>query len=91
MEMDNQLELQKFHYFEEGNSYAGEKTKDPLRDLRLRYLVAPDKDAALLRAYAWREDVCFQRAQEKDSQEYPLTEEGLDQARAWLEGLYAAL
>ena len=54
--MEHSLELQKFHYFDEGNTYAGQKTKDPDSGLLLRYLVEPDKEAALLRAYAWTED-----------------------------------
>jgi hypothetical protein len=89
--MERQLELQKFHYFDEGNTYAGQKTKDPDRGALLRYLVTPDKDAALIRAYCWTEDLCFDRAQNKQEKEYPLTEEGLDKAVEWLEGEYQAL
>ena len=47
--MEHSLELQKIHYFDEGNTYAGQKTKDPDSGLLLRYLVEPDKEAALLR------------------------------------------
>ena len=42
--MERQLELQKFHYFDEGNSYAGEKVKDADKGLRLRYRVEPNKE-----------------------------------------------
>ena len=59
--MEHSLELQKFHYFDEGNTYAGQKTKDPDSGLLLRYLVVP------------------------------LSEEGLEQALAWLEEQYASL
>lgn len=89
--MEHSLELQKFHYFDEGNTYAGQKTKDPDSGLLLRYLVEPDKEAALLRAYAWTEDLCFERAHDKLQKELPLSEEGLEQALAWLEEQYAAL
>ncbi|MFR7485788.1 MAG: hypothetical protein ACLUVP_11070, partial [Acutalibacter sp.] len=73
--MEHSLELQKFHYFDEGNTYAGQKTKDPDSGLLLRYLVEPDKEAALLRAYAWTEDLCFERAHDKLQKEVPLSEE----------------
>lgn len=89
--MEHSLELQKFHYFDEGNTYAGQKTKDPDSGLLLRYLVEPDKEAALLRAYAWTGDLCFERAHDKLQKEVPLSEEGLEQALAWLEEQYAAL
>ena len=89
--MERQLELQKFHYFEEGNTYAGQKTKDWEKKLLLRYLVEPDKKAELLRAYAWTEDVCFDRAHDKKQMEYPFTEDGLSQAVEWLESQYQAL
>ena len=65
--MEHSLELQKFHYFDEGNTYAGQKTKDPDSGLLLRYLVEPVQ------------------------KEVPLSEEGLEQALAWLEEQYAAL
>lgn len=89
--MERQLALQKFHYFEEGNIYAGQKTKDFQKGLLLRYLVEPDKNEGMLRAYAWTEDVCFDRAREKQQKEYPFTEEGLDQAVEWLEEQYRSL
>ena len=76
--MEHSLELQKIHYFDEGNTYAGQKTKDPDSGLLLRYLVEPDKEAALLRAH------------NKLQKEVPLSEEGLEQALAWLEEQYAA-
>ena len=28
--MERQLELQKFHYFDEGNTYAGQKPRIPI-------------------------------------------------------------
>lgn len=89
--MERQLELQKFHYFDEGNTYAGQKTKDSEKGVLLRYLVTPDKEAALLHAYCWTEDLCFDRAHEKQQMDYPLTEDGLSKAVEWLEGQYQAL
>ena len=49
--MERQLEVQKFHYFDEGNLYAGEKVKEEAKGLLLRYYVAPDKEAALFHVY----------------------------------------
>ena len=89
--MERQLELQKFHYFHEGNTYTGQRTKNWETGLLLRYRVEPDQEASLLRAYAWTQDLCFERAQEKQEFQAPLTEEGLEQAADWLEGLYQAL
>lgn len=89
--MERQLEVQKFHYFDEGNLYAGEKVKEEAKGLLLRYYVAPDKEAALFHVYAWQEDVCFEKAQEKEGRDFPFSEEGLEQARDWLEERYAAL
>ena len=83
--MERQLELQKFHYFDEGNTYVGQKTKDPGQGTLLRYLIKPDKENALLLAYSWTE------AHEKQEHQYPLSEEGLEQAVEWLESQYAAL
>lgn len=89
--MERQLELQKFHYFDEGNTYVGQKTKDPGQGTLLRYLIKPDKENALLLAYSWTEDLCFERAHEKQERQYPLSEEGLEQAVEWLESQYSAL
>ncbi len=89
--MERQLELQKFHYFDEGNTYAGQKTKDFEKGILLRYLVTPDKEASLIKAYAWKEDLCFDKAHDKLEVEYPLSEDGLSRAVEWLEAQYQAL
>ena len=89
--MERQLEVQKFHYFDEGNLYAGEKVKEEAKGLLLRYYVAPDKEAALFHVYAWQEDVCFEKAQEIEGRDFPFSVEGLEQARDWLEERYTAL
>lgn len=89
--MERQLEIQKFHYFDEGNSYAGEKVKDADKGLRLRYRVEPNKEESVFLVYAWKEDLCFQRAHDIEQKTYPFSEEGLEQAVDWLEEKYAAL
>ena len=73
------------------STYVGQKTKDPGQGTLLRYLIKPDKENALLLAYSWTEDLCFERAHEKQERQYPLSEEGLEQAVEWLESQYAAL
>ncbi len=89
--MERELEMQKFHYFDEGNFYTGQKTKDADAGVLLRYRVAPFKEEAVLRAYAWTEDRSFERAQNVEQREYPLSEEGLEQAVEWLESQYQGL
>lgn len=89
--MERELEMQKFHYFDEGNFYAGQRTKDAAAGVLLRYRVAPFKDESLLRAYCWTEDRSFERAQNVEQREYPLSEEGLEQAVEWLESQYQNL
>ena len=88
--MAHQLEIQKYHYFEEGNTYTGQKTKEDGNKL-LRYLVEPFQEDGLLKAYSWTQDVCFDRAQEKEEKEFPLTEEGLAEAVQWLEARFDQL
>ena len=46
--MEHSLELQKFHYFDEGNAYAGQKTKDPDSGLLLSQMLEKLKNKASL-------------------------------------------
>ena len=57
----------------------------------LRYRVEPDKENEQLKAYAWRKDLCFERAGEKEEREFPMTQQGLEEADTWLQGLFDAL
>ncbi|MCI8395771.1 MAG: hypothetical protein HFE88_08580 [Acutalibacter sp.] len=85
------MDLQKLTFFTEGNTFTGSVSKDPAAGLLLRYLVEPDKENEQLKAYAWRKDLCFERAGEKEEQEFPMTQQGLEEADAWLQGLFDAL
>lgn len=85
------MDLQKLAYFTEGNTFTGSQTKDPETEILLRYRVEPDTGEGELKAWAWAKDVCFERAGEKEERSFPLNQEGLEAADAWLQSLYDAL
>ncbi len=85
------MDLQKLTFFTEGNTFTGSASKALAAGLLLRYLVEPDKENEQLKAYAWRKDLCFERAGEKEEREFPMTQQGLEEADAWLQGLFDAL
>ncbi len=84
-------ELQKLSFFTEGNFYTGSKTKDAGAGTVLRYLVRPDAENGELDVFSWERDVCFDLATEKREKRFPMTQEGLEQAHAWLSEQYEAL
>ena len=86
-----ELDLQQLTFFTEGNTFTGSKTKDRSTGKLLRYLVRQDKKEERLIAYAWTTDCAFERAQEKQEKEAPLTEAGLEEVQDWLSELYQAL
>ncbi len=88
---DERLDMQKLSYFTEGNTFTGSRTKDWDKGVLLRYLVRPDREEEKLTAYSWTEDVCFERAQERREEQFPLNEEGLESIQAWLQEQYRAL
>lgn len=75
------FEMQKIYYFTEGNEYTGSCSAD---GKQLRYRVALDRENERVLAWRWREDLCFERAKEKEEAFAPISDEGLDQIRAWL-------
>ena len=85
------MDLQKLTFCTEGNTFTGRASKALAAGLLLRYLVEPDKENEQLKAYAWRKDLCFERAGEKEEREFPMTQQGLEEADAWLQGLFDAL
>lgn len=86
-----QMELQKLSYFTEGNFYTGSRTKNAEAGTVLRYLVRPDKENLELDVFSWTRDVCFDLASDKLEKRFPMTQEGLEQAHAWLLEQYEAL
>lgn len=85
------MDIQKLTFFTEGNTFTGSASKDGEAGLLLRYLVEPDKENGQLKAYAWRKDVCFERAGEREEHHFPLKQQGLEEADAWLQSLFDAL
>lgn len=85
------MELQKLAYFTEGNTFTGSATKDPEKGLLLRCRAEPDTGEGELKVWAWKKDLCFERAGETEEKTFPLNQQGLDQACAWLQSLYDAL
>lgn len=85
------MDLQKLVYFTEGNTFTGSRTKDPEKGILLRYRAEPDTAEGELKAWAWTKDLCFERAGEREEKSFPLNQQGLEAADAWLQGLYDAL
>lgn len=85
------MDIQKLTYFVEGNTFTGGATKDGEKGLLLRYRVEPDNGNGQLLAWAWTRDVCFERAGDTEEKTFLMTEEGLAELDAWLQGLFDAL
>lgn len=85
------MELQKLAYFTEGNTFTGSQTKDPEKEVLLRYRAEPDPSEGGLKVWAWTKDLCFERAGEREEKTFPLNQQGLEEAEAWLQSLYDAL
>lgn len=78
------LDMQTLTFFTEGNSFAGEKTKNPKTQLMMRYWVRPNKETQQLEAFVWTTDVCFACSCEKKEGKFPMTDEGVEEVCAWL-------
>lgn len=93
--MGMELDLQKLHYFTadeyEGNEFTGSCTKDREQKILLRYAVKPDLENQLLLAFAWTQDVCFEKAVDKQEKQFPMTSEGHCALRDWLQARYNEL
>lgn len=79
------FDMQNLTFFSEGNTFTGSKSQG---ERLLRYLVRPDRENGQLLAWAWTEDLCYERAGGKEYQEFLLTEEGIGRLTAWLESLW---
>ncbi len=85
------MDMQKLAYFAEGNIFTGSATKDAEKGLLLRYRVEPDTKEGELKVWAWKKDLCFERAGEIEERSFPLNQPGLDSAKAWLQSLFDTL
>ncbi len=88
---DEAMDLQKLTFFTEGNTFTGSKTKDWDTGLLMRYLIRPDKENDTLQAFIWTADVCFEKAKSTHNDEFPLSDEGLDQIQKWLQQEFDSL
>lgn len=79
----NAFDIPKVFYFEAGNVHTGSRG-------HLRYRVEPSE--GLLKIVVWREDICFELAQERgltaQTAEYPVSEEGFQQMLDFLQNEY---
>lgn len=89
--METPMDLQKLTFFTEGNTFTGSRTKDLKAGKLLRYLVRPDREEGKLVAYAWKADVCFDRAQDREEKPFPMNESGLEEIQKWLQEQFEAL
>ena len=76
--MERKFEIPKFHYFRSGNPYSGSRKN-------FRFRIRPSDD--MLKLWAWPGPFCQESTPEEQqvTAEFPLTEEGLQEAEAWLE------
>ncbi len=74
------FDLQKLTFFTEGNTFTGSHSEGKKL---LRYRVKPEEDELV--AYYWRNDKCFEAANEKEEKRFLLNEKGLEAIQNWLE------
>lgn len=67
------LEISRVGYYRSGNPFTG--SHGPLR-----YRIEPEEDT--LHVYTWTQDLCFDLADHGEAQDFPLSEEGLEQIRS---------
>ena len=84
--MERQLEAQKFHYFDEGNLYAGEKAKEEARACCPLIMWRRTKRPLCFTSMPGRRMSALRRPRKKRAAiSPPFSEEGLEQAWDWLE------
>ena len=76
------LDLPEISYFEQKNAFTGSLKED------FRFRVCREED--MLSAAVWHEDICFELADNKEGQSFPLTNDGLKSAAAWILSLLPA-
>lgn len=73
--------LRHISFFQNHNEFTGSQGS-------LRYRILPEEE--VLHVWTWYRDVCFAKAEAGDPTDFPLTAQGLDEVRAYLEKQYAA-
>jgi len=75
-----EFQLPQFDYFQFGNVHCGS-----LGELRWRIEPQTKAEPPAMRAWKWKNGLCFEKREEPcQSEEFPLTPEGLDELAAWL-------
>lgn len=77
------LDLPEISYFEQKNTFTGSLKVD------FRFRIARGEDDTLSAA-VWREDICFELAENKEEQSFPMSSEGLQKITEWISAQYAA-
>lgn len=88
---DREMDLQKLTFFTEGNTFTGSRSKTEGEKRMLRYLVRPDRENGRLEAFAWTQDVCFEKAEAPEKADFPLDADGLQSVQEWLWDRFQAL
>ena len=74
---DNIKHYINFYYFTQGNFFTGTIGDE------FRYRIVPDKQNNVLNVYTYS-DTCFEKAENKVSESFEFSEEGLDAAAKWI-------
>lgn len=64
-------------HFRNGNAWTGSGG-------RLRYKLAPEEEQ--IAAQVWEGPLCLELSRVEESRAFPMTEEGMDELRSWLDG-----
>ncbi len=78
------LDFREFDYFQFGNVFCG--SKGPFR-WRVEPRIPKEKeerDKSVLHLWYWWDGLCFEKCSPAGEGEFPLTEAGLEEAKAWL-------
>lgn len=90
-----EFDMQKLNYFitdgTVSNLFTGSKTKDSKKGLVLRYLVKADLQEEKLHAFAWKQDVCYEKAVDKQNLSTAMEEAGLEEIHTWLNEIWETL
>ncbi len=78
------LDLREIAYYAANNPFYGSQGK-------LRFLLKPNLEENTLLVYTWQEDVCFDLAKGPSCKSFPLTQQGLEEANAYLTACAQAL
>lgn len=81
MAQSEKIQLPAFHYFKVGNGYTGQAGDDK------RYKLSVDKGEEKMVVQIWSEPYCLEKSEVLEAQKFELTEEGFQEAQAWLSAI----